>query len=175
MRLSVILIAHKLAREISRTLQSLSREYQLDSQDLQYEFLVNENGSDIPLDQSVIEKICPHVHYHCLQDSPSSPAFDINYGVEHSKGDILCLLIDVAHMLTRGVFELALAVFRAFLKPDALTRYFFLGPGEQNESVVRGYNQEKEDELLRKISWPDDGYRLSEIGTPLKGDHPKIA
>ena len=54
-----------------------------------------------------------------------------------------------------------------FANPIVMTRYFFLGPGRQNETITQGYDQQVEDQLLQQIEWPRDGYRLFEIGSPL--------
>ena len=43
MKLSVILISYDMAREIPRTLQALSRTYQHDAADLDYEVLLVDN------------------------------------------------------------------------------------------------------------------------------------
>lgn len=173
-KLSVIVIAHNMTREVPRTLQSLTRDYQLDSEDLDYEVLVIDNGSSEALDAESVRAFGPQFHYHYLHDPPPSPAFAINYGTEQSSGDILCFIIDGAHLLTPGIFKFALAGFRAFERPIVSTRYFFLGPADQNDSILRGYNQTQEDALLDKIQWPSDGYRLFEIGSPLQGNVPKV-
>jgi hypothetical protein len=54
------------------------------------------------------------------------------------------------------------------------TRYFWLGPDEQNESILHGYNQQVEDALLQHINWPQDGYRLYEIGSALTAGAEKV-
>ena len=53
-------------------------------------------------------------------------------------------------------------------QPVIAVRYFYLGMEEQTVSVDNGYNKQVEDELLERIAWPSDGYRLYEIGTPLR-------
>ncbi len=174
MKLSVIVVAYNMAREIPRALQSLHRDYQLGSEKLDYEVLVIDNGSSESLSGVDIEAFGPEFKYHYLQDAPPSPAYALNYGAKHSTGDILCFMIDGAHLLTPGVFKWALASFRAFEKPVVLTRYFYLGPASQNDSILQGYDKTAEDALLAKIDWPQDGYRLFEIGTPLQGRQPKI-
>lgn len=174
MKLSVIVVAYNMVREIPRTLQSLSRQYQLECDELDFEVVVLDNGSTQRPDAAAVEAAGPEFRYHYLADAPPSPAFALNYGAEHTTGDILCLMIDGAHLLTPGVFKLALAAFRAFSDPVVLTRYFYLGPGCQNDTILQGYDQREEDRLLASIDWPNDGYRLFEIGTPLQGRMPKI-
>ena len=173
-KLSVIVIVHNMTREVPRTLQSLTRDYQLDSEKLEYEVLVIDNGSNEALDGDAVRAFGPEFQYHYLSDPPPSPAFAMNYGTRQSSGDILCFIIDGAHLLTPGVFKFALASFRAFDKPIVSTRYFFLGPGDQNDTILQGYDKAREDALLKKINWPGDGYRLYEIGSPLQGDVPKV-
>ena len=48
-------------------------------------------------------------------------------------------------------------------------RYFYLGPGDQPETTREGYDRAAEDRLLEDIAWPEDGYRLFEIGAALRG------
>lgn len=173
-KLSVIVVAYNMTREVPRTLQSLTKDYQLDSEELEYEVLVIDNGSSDALDGEAVRAFGPHFHYHYLSDPPPSPAFAMNYGTQQSTGDILCFIIDGAHLLTPGVFKFALASFRAFDQPIVATRYFFLGPGDQNDSILEGYDKTREDAMLEKINWPSDGYRLYEIGSPLQGNVPKV-
>lgn len=174
MKLSVIVVAYNMQREVPRTLQSLAASYQLDSTDLDYEVLVLDNNSSERLDVRMVKSYGDNFHYHFLQDAPPSPAYALNYGAKHSSGEILCFMIDGAHLLTPGTFRMALGAFRAFRNPLVLTRYFYMGPGSQNEAILEGYNQAEEDRLLASIDWPQDGYRLFEVGVPLQGRHPKI-
>jgi cephalosporin hydroxylase len=41
---------------------------------------------------------------------------------------------------------------------------WYVGPGEQHETVLKGYHEGYEDELFQQIEWPVDGYRLFDIG-----------
>lgn len=168
MKLSVILISYDMAREIPRTLQGLSRTYQHGAQDLEYEVILVDNGSPIPLSPNSWAEVDVPVRLIQLKDAPPSPAKAINIALEETSGEIICLMIDGAHILTPGVFRMALACYAAFDNPVVATRYFWLGPDAQNESIEQGYNKNVEDRMLQDISWPDDGYRLYEIGTPLR-------
>ncbi len=174
MKLSVIVIAHNMRREIPRTLQSLQRTYQQGCEELEYEVLVIDNNSTEPLDPTAIDACGRNFHYHFLKGAPPSPAFAINYGVRASTGDIVCLMIDGAHILTPGVFRLALQMFAAFANPVVITRFFYLGPASQNESILDGYCKTEEDRLLQSICWPNEGYKLFEIGVPIQGRQPKM-
>ena len=76
-------------------------------------------------------------------------------------------MVDGAHMLTPGALRHGLDLFASLDNPVVALPQFFLGPGPQTETVGQGYDEAAEDALLAQIGWPDDGYRLFEIGAPL--------
>ena len=168
MKLSVIVVAYDMAREIPRTLQGLARDYQQGAQDLEYEVLLVDNGSPIPLDPKTWAHVDVPVRLIRIDDAAPSPAPAVNVGLAQAHGEVTCVMIDGAHILTPGVFRMALSAFAAFGNAVVATRYFYLGLDEQTVSVAKGYNQQVEDALLERINWPEDGYRLYEIGTALR-------
>jgi hypothetical protein len=168
MKLSIILTAYNMAREIPRTLQGLSRTYQTGAEDLDYEVLLVDNASPVPLDPASWSHVDVPVRLIRLDSAPPSPVKGINIALGEATGDIICLMIDGAHILTPGVFKMALAAYAAYGNAVVATRYFWMGPDEQNVSITQGYNKTVEDQLLESINWPEDGYRLYEIGVPLR-------
>jgi glycosyltransferase involved in cell wall biosynthesis len=168
MKLSVILISYDMAREIPRTLQGLSRSYQQGAEDLEYEVLLVDNGSPTPLDEASWAHVDVPVKLIQLTNASHSPAKAINIALEQATGELICLMIDGAHLLTPGVFQKALVSFNAFENAVVAIRYFYLGLEEQTISVDKGYNQLEEDKLLERIDWPSDGYRLYEISAALR-------
>jgi hypothetical protein len=174
MKLSVIVIAYAMQRELPRTLQALARSYQTAAAELEYEIIVVDNGSPQPLQLDAAGAQELPVRLLRIEDARVSPAQALNRGVAMAQGEIVCLMVDGAHLLTPGVFEWALRGFAAFTCPVVAVRYFYLGPGEQPETVLRGYDRQAEDALLQKIAWPREGYRLFEIGTPLAGGAERI-
>lgn len=168
MKLSVILISYDMAREIPRTLQGLSRTYQHNMKDLEYEVLLVDNGSPVPLDEASWADLDVPVRLIKVRDASPSPAQAINLALSEAVGEIVCLMIDGAHLLTPGVFRMALSSFQAFEDAVVAIRYFYLGKDEQTVSIAQGYDKETEDKLLDRIQWPQEGYRLFEIATPLR-------
>ncbi len=168
MKLSIVLVSYDMAREIPRTLQGLARNYQQEAQDLEYEVILVDNGSPAPLDEASWSGTDVPVRVIRLEDASPSPAHAINVAAGEARGELLCLMVDGAHLLTPGAFRLAQSCFAAFENPVVAVRYFYLGPDEQNVSIANGYDKSVEDQLLASINWPDDGYRLYEIGTPLR-------
>jgi len=168
MKLSVILISYDMAREIPRTLRSLSRSYQQGAEDLAYEVLLVDNGSPVPLNEETWADVDVPARLIRIEGASASPAGAINIALKEASGEIICLMIDGAHILTPGIFKMALSSYQAFENAVVAIRYFYLGMEEQTVSVGKGYNQQAEDKLLERINWPEDGYRLYEISTPLR-------
>ena len=166
MKLSVILVTYDMSRELPRTLQSLQRTYQIEGEAIDYEVLVIGNGSPEPVPAETVASFGTEFKYHMLQNPPPSPAFALNYGASKATGDYICLMVDGAHLLTPGLLSKAMACFRAMPDAVVITRYFYLGPGQQNDTILEGYNKQREDKLLERIKWPESGYRLFEIGMP---------
>lgn len=178
MRLSVILIVYNMTRAAPRAIRSLLASYQEGLTDQEYEILVVENGSSQPLAQASIESLASNIRYFYLEDAPPSPAYAINFAARQASGEVLAVMIDGAHMLTPGALSLGLQPFQNFDNPVVVTFPFFLGPGPQMETVLKGYDEAAEDKLLAQIDWPADGYKLFEISTPYRiepgGVRPKL-
>lgn len=174
MKLSVILVACDMVREIPRTLRSLARDYQHNARALDYEVLLIDNGSPVPLDEATWKDVDVPVRLMYSPNPSPSPAQAINIALAEAKGEIVCLMIDGAHLLTPGVFRMALSGYQAFNNAVVAIRYFYLGVEEQPLSVTKGYDQQAEDKLLERIQWPADGYRLFEISTPLRSGAKKL-
>jgi glycosyltransferase involved in cell wall biosynthesis len=168
MKISIIVVCYEMAREIPRTLGSLQRSYQRDVENLDYEVIVIENGSRQPLPEGTVDSLGPEFRYVYLDDPPPSPAYALNHGVELATGDVICLMVDGATLLSPGVLEKVRRCFMAYENPVVALKYFFLGPGEQNDTIGQGYTRQEEDRLLSSINWPEDGYRLFEISTPIR-------
>jgi len=154
MKLSVIVVAHEMGRELPRALRSMTSDYQAVSSDCEYEIIVVDNGSMVPISTEEVTAFGPQFRTIFLDNPPSSPAYAINQGVADSTGEILCIVVDGAHILTPGVFRKALDCFRIHATAVVATRYFYLGPGPQNETIFNGYDKEEEDRLLKTINWP---------------------
>jgi GT2 family glycosyltransferase len=162
--LSVIVVVHDMSREARRTLHSLRRDYQRNIEGLDYEVIVVDNGSREPLGEAFVRQFGEHFSYLYLEDAPRSPARAINAGAARARGDVLCIMIDGAHVLTPGILRYAMKAFAIYANPVVAPCYWFTGPGQQGETVQMGYDAQAENQLFEQIGWPGDGYRLFEIG-----------
>lgn len=162
-RLSIILVAYKMSREVPRTLQSLSTRYQANVSASDYEIILVENSSDDLLDKEALKKQYPNLRYFLNTENPSSPSYALNYGLKKSRGKQVAFCIDGARMFSPGVLD---SIFTAATLYDhyvLATHAFHLGDEVQHISVRNGYDKAAEDELLDSIAWPEQGYKLFDI------------
>jgi hypothetical protein len=162
-KLSVVVIAYNMARELPRTLQTLSASFQRDIAVDDYEVIVVDNGSTVPADEALCRRLCPNAVFHTLADAPPSPVAAINHGLAQARGALVGVCIDGARMLSPRLLATALDAARLHPRPVIGTLAFHLGPDVQSRSVANGYHQQAEDALLASVDWAADGYQLFSI------------
>jgi cephalosporin hydroxylase/GT2 family glycosyltransferase len=165
--LTVVVVFYNMRREAARTLHSLSRSYQRDVQDLDYEVLVIDNGSapEQRLSGDYVASFGPEFRLLELDgDAHPSPTGALNAGIATSRGEALALMIDGAHVLSPGVLHFGMKALRIYEPAVVATQQWYVGPGQQGDAQQAGYDQRVEDRLFTSIDWPADGYRLFEIG-----------
>ncbi|PWE18736.1 hypothetical protein DDZ18_03850 [Marinicauda salina] len=162
-QLSLVVAAYNMARELPRTIYSLSRDYQRGIGPLRYEIIVVDNGSSVPVDEAELKAIAPETRVIRIDDASPSPSSAINAAVRTARAPLIGLMIDGARLASPGLLKYALNAHR--IDPQGLigTYGFHLGPDVQMKSVFEGYDQEVEDELLASVDWRENGYRLFEI------------
>jgi len=160
--LSVVVVFHDMAREAPRTLHTLSPDYQRGASPDDYEVIVVDAGSAVPLERALVEAHGPNVSLRRHDPAPS-PAAAINAAVRAARGDAVMICIDGARMLSPGVVRHAIDAFRAWPDPLVATLAWHLGPKMQNDSMLEGYDQREEDRLLASVDWRRDGYELFRI------------
>lgn len=170
--LSVVVVAHDMARELPRTLWSLSRRYQVGAEHLRYEVVVVDNGSAVPVDAEVFAGLAGTFRLHRVPDAPPSPAHAANVGLRLARGRQVALVLDGARMVSPGAVAAAVDAVDARPRAVATPIAFHLGPEHQSISVAKGYGPAQEDADLARIGWPEDGYRLFEISA-LAGANPQ--
>jgi len=160
---SVIVVVYNIPREAPRTLRSLSADYQRHIDGDDYEVIVVDNGSDPPLDPQCIAGLAGDFRLVRIDQASPSPAAAVNQGIALARGDVIGVMIDGARLVTPGLLDFARRGARLHDEAVVATLGWYLGPGFQRESMLRGYDQANEDALLAAIEWPKDGYRLFEI------------
>jgi Glycosyl transferase family 2 len=161
--LSIVVAAFDMARELPRTVYSLSSSHQRGIEGFDYEILVVDNGSPVAVDAPTIEAIGPNVRVMRMEGLGVSPAKAINRAVAATSGRTVGIVLDGARMVTPGVVALARSSLEINQRALVTTMAWHLGPDLQTISQQSGYSASVEDQLLLSIGWPEDGYRLFEI------------
>ena len=106
--LSVVVVAYDMARELPRTLTSLSTPYQQEIDAADYEVVVVDNGSPEPLTPRIFDKAPQNWRSLRLDPAPPAPARAANAGIDAAESDFVGLLIDGARMASPGLLARAL-------------------------------------------------------------------
>jgi glycosyltransferase involved in cell wall biosynthesis len=162
--LSVIVVVYNMAREAPRTLYSLSAAYQRHIAADDYEIIVVDNGSTPPLDAKMVAVLNGNFRLIRLDPAPPSPARAVNRGLAEARGRTIGVMIDGARIVTPGFLHFARHGVGLYPRAVVVTLGWYLGRDYQRWSIESGYDQNNEDQLLASIAWPEDGYRLFEIG-----------
>jgi hypothetical protein len=161
--LSVIVVFYQMAREAPRTLFSLGGAYQSNIEYQDYEVIALDHGSNPPLSPKMVEGFGPNFFCRRVETDSSSPVEAINEAVAAAHGKHVLINIDGARILSPGILAAFANATRLFESAFVHTIGFHLGHGLQNETMLEGYNQAVEDQLLNQSGWMDDGYRLFDI------------
>lgn len=159
-RLSVVVVFHNMRREAERTLYSLTSHYQEGVSASSYEVIAIDSNSKEPLDEAMVRAHGDQFRYFNITWQHPSPCRAMNEGVARARADIVLCNIDGARILSPGIIRKALQAFNEHDNPFVYTLGMHLGQKVQNESMLEGYNQSVEDELLDNTPWQDNGYEL---------------
>jgi len=158
--LTIIAIFYNNLREAKRTLYTLSRAYQKNIDSLTYKVLAIDSNSSEKLSQEYVSEFGEEFEYHFFPSKHPSPVEALNFGLSLTKSEHLCILIDGAHMLTPNILSKWWHIIKIYPEYFVYTQRYHLGKYRQNDNVLLGYNQKKEDALLNSIDWQNDGYQL---------------
>ena len=160
---SVVVVVHEMARELPRTLRSLSPGYQRGLAADDYEVIVVDNGSREPVDRDLIASFGGHLRVERIDPAPPSPARAANLGLRLADGNLVGLIVDGARLASPGLLAAARQAACLAPRPVITAPAFHLGPVRHMEATTAGYTQAAEDRLLAETRWEDDGDRLFEV------------
>jgi len=164
-RLSIVVVVYDMAREFPRTLRSLAPSYQRGIEAGDYEVIVVDNGSPMPIENAVLDAFPGSLRHVRLDDAPPGPQHAANLGIEMAEGALVGLLVDGARIASPGLLAHAQQAARLSTRPLVATLGFHLGPVRHMDAATAGYDQMREDALLVDTDWERDGYRLFDIST----------
>ena len=170
-RLSVVVICYEMTHQISNTLRSLAPSYQRDVDAGEYQVRVVDNGSQRPLSDELWRR-APNIDYRHIPPGQAhgNPGVAINGAIEEIRSELVCVMIDGAHMLTPGVLHWGMELCRLSPRTIVDVRSWHLGPKCQTRSVAEGFGPERSGQLLGSIDWPSNGYRLFEVSMAVGSD-----
>lgn len=163
--ISVVVIFFNMRREARRTLYSLTRQYQRNTDGINYEVIAIDNGSSEPLDEDYVKNLGDNFRYYYFKTTIPSPCEALNYGVKISRGKLVTLCIDGARILSPGILQYSLQASRTSKNPFVYTLGMHIGHKVQNYLAEENYSQLDEDKLLSTIDWEQDGYSLFDISS----------
>ena len=164
-KISVVVVSYNMARETPRTIRSLSPVMQRGIDAADVEVILVDNGSTEPFDETELRRIVPDLIVRRVADATPSPVPAVNLGLGLARADLVGVCIDGARMSSPGILAKAVAASRLHPRPVIGTIAFHLGPKPQPLSIMEGYNQYVEDELLTASGWEADGYQLFPISS----------
>jgi tetratricopeptide (TPR) repeat protein len=163
--ISVVVVVYNIPREAPRTLFSLSTAHQRHIDPGDYEVIIVDNGSSPPFDPRVLEGLSGNFRLIRIEEALPSPAQAVNRGIAEARGEVIGVMIDGARIVTPGLLHFARHGARLYETAVVAALGWYLGYDFQRWATQSGYDQAREDALLGSIAWPQDGYRLFDIGT----------
>ncbi|HEX8232442.1 MAG TPA: glycosyltransferase family A protein [Caulobacteraceae bacterium] len=165
---SIVVVSYEMAREIPRTLLSLSAPYQLNCPRGRVEVILVDNGSREPPRPEQFAGLDLDLTVHHLPKVSPSPVAALNLGIAEARAPLICAWIDGARMASPGLVDACIRASKRHPRPVIATANYQLGPGPQYVTMLHGYDAAEEDRLIESIGWPADGYRLFEIAAPIQ-------
>ncbi len=165
-QVSLVIVAFDMARQIERTIQSLSPPLQTGIEAGEYELIVVDNGSRQPIDRERCEAFGAQLRWIRIEDAPASPAKALNRGIAAARAPLVGAMVDGARMASPGLLEHALIGSRTYGRAIVATLGFHLGHEPQQQAIQAGYDEAAEARLLERVGWEEDGYRLFEVSVP---------
>jgi hypothetical protein len=165
-KISIVVIFYNMQREAKRTLLSLTLKYQRGVSEKDYEVLAIDNASSEPLEAAWVQGFQGNFRYYYVDSKHPSPCAAINQGVDLACGKNVVCLVDGARILSPGILHGMIRGFNAVPNAYIHTLGFHLGTTPQYQSIHQGYCQKVEDQLLKKVTWEEDGYQLFDISSP---------
>ena len=158
--ISFIVNAYNMEPQLRRTLRSLSPDYQRASAE-DIEVIIVDNGSSVPLGDDLRAEF-PIIREIIRVDGHPSPVFGLNMALGRATREWVGLMIDGAHIITPGVLDNLKKVSTQFANPVINVPQYIFGDVSQNLAERLSVEEKfrREEEALRWIGWPENGYSL---------------
>ena len=102
-KVSVIVIAYSMSRQLENTLYSLTAECQNGVSEDDYEVIVMENSSADNLPPREVAALPDNFRYVLRDEPTATPVYAINEAFALCRAPLVCLMIDGARMASPGI------------------------------------------------------------------------
>lgn len=167
--LSIVVIVHDMPHQGLNTLRSLAVPHQRDVDPADYEIIVVENESDRMIGEQAATAVAGNIRYFQRDNVGQSPVPSLIFGLEQTSSEYVGMVIDGARMVTPRVVSLALAAFRISDQAVVAVPGYHLGADEQHRNP--DHDEQFETQLLERLDWTADGYRLFAASVFFRGRH----
>lgn len=161
--LSVVVVAYDMARELPRTLATLSPSRQRGIAPGEYEVIVVDNGSPEPVSETMVASHGEGFRCIRIDPAPPSPARAANLGIAEARGQVIGLVVDGARMSSPGLLAGVRRALPLAARPVITAPAWHLGSAPHMHAREIGHDQVVEDRLLASVPWETDGYSLFSI------------
>ncbi|MEP1471062.1 MAG: glycosyltransferase [Halieaceae bacterium] len=164
-KVSVIVIAYRMAAQLQNTLYTLTADYQDGVSEDDYEVIVMENSSDDNLTAEQIDNLAANFHYTLREERAATPVFAVNEAFKKCRAPFICLMIDGARMVSPGIIKNAIMAYA--ISPNTILAVPGYHLGQDEQHMVEGVSDQfaYEQNLLASIDWRHNGYELFGIAT----------
>lgn len=164
-KVSVIVVAYRMSRQLQNTLYTLSAAYQEGVAAEDYEVIVMENSSSDNLDPAAIAGLPDNFRYVLRKETAATPVYAVNEAFALCRSPFICLMIDGARMVSPAILSTALKAYSATQNAIVAVPGYHLGQDEQH--LVAGVRDlaAEEAELLSSVDWRSNGYELFRVAT----------
>lgn len=164
-KVSVIVIAYRMSRQLENTLLSLTADYQRGVTADDYEVIVMENSSVDNLSPAHVGSLPENFRYVLREETAATPVYAVNEAFSLCRAPFICLMIDGARMVSPGIIRTALMAYASNENAVVAIPGYHLGNDEQHlvEGVPDQFKAERA--LLASIDWLADGYEIFRVST----------
>jgi glycosyltransferase involved in cell wall biosynthesis len=164
-KVSVIVVAYRMSRQLENTLYTLSAGYQRGVVPEDYEVIVMENSSSDNLDPAAVDALPDNFRYVLREETAATPVYAVNEAFALCRAPFVCLMIDGARMVSPSILSTALKAYSVTQQAIVAVPGYHLGEDEQHLVADQRDLAAEEAELLASVDWRRDGYELFRIAT----------
>ena len=164
-KVSVIVVAYRMSRQLENTLYTLSAGYQQGVVPEDYEVIVMENSSSDNLDPAAVDALPDNFRYVLREETAATPVYAVNEAFALCRAPFVCLMIDGARMVSPSILSTALKAYSVTQQAIVAVPGYHLGEDEQHLVADQRDLAAEEAELLASVDWRRDGYELFRIAT----------